>query len=53
MCTLVMRWRKDRQDIEIITGYIPSPSTSGRRIQMPEDEVQDIETEPKPQPEDT
>jgi hypothetical protein len=46
--TLVMRWRKDRQDIEIITGYTPLPS-SDRRIQMPEyedeGEVQDIETE--------
>jgi hypothetical protein len=28
-----MRWRKDRQDIEIITGYIPP---SNKRIQMPE-----------------
>jgi hypothetical protein len=35
--TLVMRWRKDRQDIEIITGYIPPPppsSSSDRRIQI-------------------
>jgi hypothetical protein len=56
--TLVMRWRKDRQDIEIITGY--TPQSSDRRIQMPEDdeeEVEDIETEPKPEaspePDDT
>ena len=52
--TLVMRWRKDRQDIEVITGYI---SPSDRRIQMCEYEdeggVEDIETESKPQPEDT
>jgi hypothetical protein len=47
--TLVMRWRKDKQDIEIITGYIP-PSSSDRRIQMPEYEEEvggvgeDIET---------
>jgi hypothetical protein len=50
--TLVMRWRKDKQDIEVITGYIPPlPSSSDRRIQMPEDdeeEVEDTETEPKP-----
>jgi hypothetical protein len=51
--TLVMRWRKDKQDIEIITGYIPPPSSSDRRIQMPEYEDggggggEDIETEPK------
>jgi hypothetical protein len=31
--TLIMRWRKDRQDIEVITGYIPP---SNKRIQMPE-----------------
>jgi hypothetical protein len=56
--TLVMRWRKDRQDIEVITGY--TPQSSDRRIQMPEDdeeEVEDIETEPKPEaspePDDT
>jgi excinuclease UvrABC nuclease subunit len=52
--TLVMRWRKDRQDIEVITGYI---SASDRRIQIPEYEEEvggggggggeDIETEPK------
>jgi hypothetical protein len=50
--TLVMRWRKDKQDIEVITGYIPS-SSSGRRIQIPEyEEVggEDIETQPKPEP---
>jgi hypothetical protein len=37
--TLVMRWRKDKQDIEVITGYAPPPSSSSsldRRIQMPE-----------------
>ena len=59
--TLVMRWRKDRQDIEVIIGYI-SPSSTDRRIQIPEyeeEEVggQDKETEPKPEaspkPEDT
>jgi hypothetical protein len=55
--TLMMRWRKDRQDIEIITGYIP-PSSSDRRIQMPEyEEGEDMETEPKSEsssePEDT
>jgi hypothetical protein len=50
--TLVMRWRKNKQDIEVITGYIP-PAPSGRRIQTPEyEEVgegqgEDIETEPK------
>jgi hypothetical protein len=33
--TLVMRWRRDRQDIEVITGYT-SPPSSDRRIQMPE-----------------
>jgi hypothetical protein len=32
--TLVMRWRKYRQDIEVLTGYT-SPS-SDRRIHMPE-----------------
>jgi hypothetical protein len=42
--TLVMRWRKDRQDIEVITGYTPLPSSSDRRIQMPEYEEEDIET---------
>jgi hypothetical protein len=50
--TLVMRWRKDRQDIEIITGYtLPSPP-SGRRIQIPEDEGEGEGelTEPKPDP---
>jgi hypothetical protein len=31
--TLVMRWRKDKQDIEVITGYTP-PSSSNSRIQM-------------------
>jgi len=51
--TLVMRWRKDRQDIEVITGYTPLQS-SDRRIQMSEYEEEgggggeDIETEPKP-----
>jgi hypothetical protein len=49
--TLVMRWRKDRQYIEVITGYTLLPS-SDKRIQMPEYE-EDIETEPKPEPEDT
>jgi hypothetical protein len=54
--TLVMRWRKDKQDVEVITGYIPPPSSSSnRRIQMPEyeeevGEDEDIETEPKPRP---
>jgi hypothetical protein len=33
--TLVMRWRKDRQDIEVITGYISAPSLD-TRIHMPE-----------------
>jgi hypothetical protein len=33
--TLVMNWRKDRQDIEIITGYISAPSLD-TRIQRPE-----------------
>jgi hypothetical protein len=52
--TLVMRWRKDKQDIEIITGYTLSPS-SNRRIQIPEYEEggegkENIETEPKPEP---
>jgi hypothetical protein len=43
--TLVMRWRKDRQGIEIITGYtLPLD----RRIQMREYE-EGIETEPKPE----
>jgi hypothetical protein len=30
--TLVMRWRKDKQDIEVITGYTspPPPSSSDR-----------------------
>jgi hypothetical protein len=47
--TLMMRWRKDKQDIEVITGYTPR---SDRRIQIPgyEEEVgekEDIETEPK------
>jgi hypothetical protein len=56
--TLVMRWRKDRQDIEAITGYTSPPSSSNRRIQIPKYEeggggVEDIEPEPKPQPEDT
>jgi hypothetical protein len=47
--TLMMRWRKDRQDIEVITGYIPS--SSNRRIRIPEyeDEGEEIETEPKPE----
>jgi hypothetical protein len=45
--TLVMRWRKDRQDIEIITGYTsPSPS-SYRRIQMREYEEEEEEEEKK------
>jgi hypothetical protein len=39
--TLVMRWRKDRQDIEVITGYIPPRSSSDRRIQIPEYEEED------------
>jgi hypothetical protein len=30
--TLVMRWRKDKQDIEVITGYTsPPPSSSSDR----------------------
>jgi hypothetical protein len=42
-----MRWRKDRQDIEIITGYTsPSPS-SYRRIQMREYEEEEEEEEKK------
>jgi hypothetical protein len=32
--TLVMRWRKDKQDIEVITGYTPPPSSLDRRIQI-------------------
>jgi hypothetical protein len=52
--TLVMRWRKDKQDVEVITGYAPAPSSSHRRIQMPEYEEgeggEDIETEPKSEP---
>jgi hypothetical protein len=52
--TLVMRLRKDRQDIEIMTGYVSSLPSSDRRIQMYEyegrGEVEDIETEPKPRP---
>jgi hypothetical protein len=49
---LMMRWRKDKQDIEVITGYTPSPPPSSyRRIQMSEYEGEgrgeDIETEPK------
>jgi hypothetical protein len=61
--TLMMRWRKDRQDIEVITGYtLPTPSSSDRLLQIPEDEEErgggeDTETEPKPEaspePEDT
>jgi hypothetical protein len=55
--TLVMRWRKDKQDIEVITGYT---ARSDRRIQIPEyeegEDGEDIETEPKlepsPEPED-
>jgi hypothetical protein len=43
--TLVMRWRKDRQGIEIITGYTLSLD---RRIQMREYE-EAIDTEPKPE----
>jgi hypothetical protein len=39
-----MRWRKDRQDIEIITGY--TPPLLDRQIQMPEyEEEEDKETE--------
>jgi hypothetical protein len=55
--TLVMRWRKDKQDVEVITEYIPS-SSSDRRIQIPEyeEEVGGESTEPKteriPEPED-
>jgi hypothetical protein len=50
--TLVMRWRKDKQDIEVITGHTPR---SDRRIQIPEyeeevGEKEDIETELKPEP---
>lgn len=41
--TLVMRWRKDRQDVEIITGYTPLPSSSNRRIQIPEYEEDEEE----------
>lgn len=37
--TLVMRWRKDKQDIEVLTGYT-SPS-SDRRIQVPEYEEEE------------
>jgi hypothetical protein len=50
--TLVMNWRKDKQNVEIITGYIPSSPSSDRRIQMSEFEEENIETEPKPQPQD-
>jgi hypothetical protein len=49
-----LRWRKDRQDIEVITGYTLPSSSSDRRIQIPEYEEEggggggeDIETEPK------
>jgi hypothetical protein len=42
--TLVMRWRKDRQDIEVITGYISVPS-SDTRIQMREYEGEGEEGE--------
>jgi hypothetical protein len=48
--TLVMRWRKDRQDIEVITGYTSPAPLSDIRIQMPEYEEEvggvgeDIET---------
>jgi hypothetical protein len=53
--TFVMNWLKDKQDIEVIIGYIPpSPSSSSnRRIQIPEyeeEEEENLETEPKPQP---
>jgi hypothetical protein len=52
--TLVMRLRKDRQDIEIMTGYVSSLPSSDGRIQMYEyegrGEVEAIETEPKPRP---
>jgi len=41
-----MRWRKDRQDIEIITGYIPPPSD--RRIQTPEYEEGEEEDQRRP-----
>jgi hypothetical protein len=49
--TLMMRWRKDKQDVEIITGYTPLPSSANRRIQVPEyeEEGEDIEPEPKPE----
>jgi hypothetical protein len=48
--TLVMRWRKDRQDLEVITGYTPS-SSSDRRMQMPEyEEREDIEMKSIPEP---
>jgi hypothetical protein len=48
--TLVMRWRKDRQDIEIITGY--TSASSGRRIRIAEYEEKEEDketgsTEPK------
>jgi hypothetical protein len=52
--TLIMNWRKDKQDIEVITGYTLPPS-SGRQIQMPEYEEEEVEgeenleTEPKPE----
>jgi hypothetical protein len=46
-----MRWRKDKEDIEVITGYISPLPTSHRQIQIPEYE-EDIEPEPKPEPED-
>jgi hypothetical protein len=36
--TLVMRWRKDKQDIEVITGYT---SRSDRPIQIPEYEEEE------------
>jgi hypothetical protein len=44
--TLVMRWRKDRQDIEIITGYTSPAPSSGRRIQMQEYEEDTESMEP-------
>jgi hypothetical protein len=53
----MMRWRKDKQDIEVITGYTPR---SDRRIQIPEYEEEggggestELNTERSPKPEDT
>ncbi|HEY9386017.1 MAG TPA: hypothetical protein VIP70_03175 [Nitrososphaeraceae archaeon] len=41
--TLVMRWRKDKQDIQVITGY--TRVSSDTRIQIPEYEGGEEERE--------